>query len=400
MSLNLTSIILLLGAAQGFLLALLIFHKHGRLYANHFLGSLMLLYSIILADLLLQDLGFYAGRPRLKFIGLGLPFVIGPLHYLYAKYLVYPSRKFRGIEWLHFLPLILFKIYLLPDFLHNGGMITAVFSATETGSLPLADLLFNWAIIAQIMIYLYLTLLIIRRYSRDIKDQFSNIARVRLDWLRNITLLAMYAWLVFFVENIFLFAGIQFSHLFSLSSVIGALYVYLLGYLGLFKSEIFTEPAVAASISRLHLLDSAHIMGDSGQVPESVRKYEKSGLSPEKAKEYLDRLICLMEEEKPYRNSDLTLQQLAEMAGITPHNLSEVINTQLRHNFFDFVNQYRLEEVKRALLEPENQHLKILAIAFEAGFNSKTSFNTIFKKYLGMTPSEYRERTVGPQITA
>jgi YesN/AraC family two-component response regulator len=98
-----------------------------------------------------------------------------------------------------------------------------------------------------------------------------------------------------------------------------------------------------------------------------------------------------MEQEKPYINSDLTLTQLAEMLSISPHNLSEILNTQINQNFFDFVNQYRVEEVKKALTDPGNQHLTVLAIGFDAGFNSKTSFNTIFKKYTNMTPSEFRK---------
>ncbi len=392
MPLNFQNIILILGAAQGFLLAILILLKHGRLYANRFLGSLMLFYSIILVDLLLQDLGFYANRPHLKFIGLGFPFVVGPLHYLYAKYLVYPSRKLRKIEWLHFLPLLLFKIYLLPDFLQKGNMITAVFAVNGTGALPFMDLLLNWAIIIQIMIYLFLTLFLISRYARDIKNQFSNIEKIRLDWLRNITLLAMSAWIIFLTENAFLFAGIHISHLFNLSSMIAGTYVYLMGYLGLFKSEIFSEPAIAASISLSHPDGDPPEIEDQSNPPKSAKKYEKSGLSPENARKYLQKLLHLMEKERPYRNSELTLQQLADMLFISPHNLSEVINTQLNQNFFDFINFYRVEEVKRDLIDSNKRHLKILSIALDAGFNSKTSFNTIFKKHTGQTPSEYRDQ--------
>jgi AraC-like DNA-binding protein len=99
-----------------------------------------------------------------------------------------------------------------------------------------------------------------------------------------------------------------------------------------------------------------------------------------------------MEEEKPYLNPNLTLNDLSNKLGISNHNLSEILNTHLKQNFFDFVNQYRVEEVKKYLADEGNDHLTLLSIAFDAGFNSKSGFNAIFKKYIHVTPSEYRQR--------
>ncbi len=120
------------------------------------------------------------------------------------------------------------------------------------------------------------------------------------------------------------------------------------------------------------------------------KKYEKSGLSQEKAERCLEELPKLMKKERPYRDPELTLSDLATRLDISSRNLSEVINTRLNQNFFDFINQYRVEDVKKDLLDPKKSHLKILSLAFDAGFNSKTGFNTIFKKHNGMTPSEFR----------
>jgi len=99
----------------------------------------------------------------------------------------------------------------------------------------------------------------------------------------------------------------------------------------------------------------------------------------------------LMENEKTYRDPDLTLRDLAEKIEITPHNLSELLNVCLNQNFYTFVNNYRVEEVIKAL---ENRKIdeNILTIAYEAGFKSKTSFNRTFKKVTGLTPSGYRKR--------
>ena len=127
------------------------------------------------------------------------------------------------------------------------------------------------------------------------------------------------------------------------------------------------------------------------EISKDPKKYEKSGLSTERADEIQANLLELMEKKKPYRNSELTLNELAAMISVTPHNLSEVINTRLRKNFFDFVNEHRLEDVIENLKNPGKSHIKVLSIAFDAGFNSKSTFNTIFKKQMGKTPSQFRE---------
>jgi AraC-like DNA-binding protein len=93
------------------------------------------------------------------------------------------------------------------------------------------------------------------------------------------------------------------------------------------------------------------------------------------------------------------LQKLAERLGISPHHLSQVINERLNQNFFDFVNQYRVGEAKRQLLDAKKKHYSIMAIAGDVGFNSKSAFNAAFKKHANVTPSEWR-RTSGQDSAA
>ena len=105
-----------------------------------------------------------------------------------------------------------------------------------------------------------------------------------------------------------------------------------------------------------------------------------------------------MQNRKPYLESDLTLLKLSQQIGISTHNLSQVINEKLDMNFYDFVNKHRVEEAKRLLIDPAKQPLTILAIAEEAGFNSKTTFNSCFKKFTSTTPSEYKRHNL-PRLT-
>jgi AraC-like DNA-binding protein len=121
------------------------------------------------------------------------------------------------------------------------------------------------------------------------------------------------------------------------------------------------------------------------------KKYERSGLAPEKAEEHSAKLIHCMETAKPFKNAELTLQELAAQLSIPPNHLSQVINDKLGQNFFDFINGYRVKEAQQALRDPAKQHLTILAIAYEAGFNSKSAFNAAFKKHTDMTPSQFKK---------
>jgi AraC-like DNA-binding protein len=101
-----------------------------------------------------------------------------------------------------------------------------------------------------------------------------------------------------------------------------------------------------------------------------------------------------MDAEQPWKDSELTLPQLAERIGSTPHKLSEVLNAQIGQTFYDFVNGYRVREVQRRIKEGEARRLKILALALDAGFASKSTFNQVFKKHTNLTPSDFRQ-TVG-----
>lgn len=386
MSFDLINLVLLLAAAQGILLSFLIIQKHWKLFANYFLASLMLLLSITLLYLMLSELGWYKKYPVLMLLPVGLPLIANPLFYLYAKYLINLSKSYNKNDWLHFIPFLLFELFLLPDYLGCREHIIALFDTIPNEQLHPKFLFFNWLIIVQGVTYIILTLKIIKNYSNSLQKVFSNIEKIRLDWLRNIIILVGAVWFVFISENVFYLLDIHFFKIFDTASVFAALLVYGLGYLGLLKSEVFEQPAFEENFKFTEPIVNSERINS-----QQEKKYEKSGLTKENARKYLDQLQKLMEEKKPFLNSNLTLNQLAKMLTISPHNLSEVINTQLNQNFFDFVNQYRIEKVKGDLANAEKQNLTLLAIGLDAGFNSKSSFNAIFKKYTGKTPSEFQK---------
>jgi len=102
-----------------------------------------------------------------------------------------------------------------------------------------------------------------------------------------------------------------------------------------------------------------------------------------------------MESERLYTDCELSLQKVSERLSIPPHHLSQIINERLNQSFSDFINFYRVEEVKKNLLDPSKKHYSILALAENSGFNSKSSFNSVFKKHTNGTPSEFRENPRG-----
>jgi YesN/AraC family two-component response regulator len=118
-------------------------------------------------------------------------------------------------------------------------------------------------------------------------------------------------------------------------------------------------------------------------------KYRKSSFEKKNAERYLINLKILMTSEKPFLKSDLTLPQLAKKINLSTHHLSQLLNQEVNMSFIEFINSYRIKEAQNLLVNPGYSNHTILAISLEVGFNSKTSFNRMFKKYTGMTPSEF-----------
>jgi AraC-like DNA-binding protein len=148
--------------------------------------------------------------------------------------------------------------------------------------------------------------------------------------------------------------------------------IYSIGYKGLKQPEIFLSPPA---------LQEEQLRSE---------KYSRSGLSDESAEDVKQKLIALMSSEKLYLDNDLSLQKLADRMKISSHNLSEVINSRLNQSYYDFINGYRVEEFKRRIADPANTAFNLISIAYDSGFKSKGTFNSIFKKFTGLTPSEYK----------
>jgi len=123
----------------------------------------------------------------------------------------------------------------------------------------------------------------------------------------------------------------------------------------------------------------------------SKEKYSASTLETWQSQHYMQKLLALMEQEKPYRDSEITVERLSKQLSISEKHLSQILNEKLQLNFNNFINKYRVEEAREKILDPKEKDFVILKIAYDVGFNSKSAFNAAFKKFTKMSPSEYRK---------
>jgi len=407
--------LLILGAAQGLFLAILLATQQVNSTANNILAVAMLAFSIFILEGVYYARAYYEVFPH--FIGVSKPlvFLFGPIIYLYAKTVSAGGQVFRKASLLHFIPCLLVTLYFLPFYAQDGATKLAFLHALMREGPPL-----DVAIIEQLqyphgIIYMILTIRLLQRHYAQVKTTHSSVERINLLWLRNLTIGIAAVWVLVTGLNLLDVAGFELGEAESqLTPLAMSILVYCIGYMGLRQPEIFNAPPWRAAPARServqYAADDAPPLENHSGLPDTQKDspapstapvsqdeafgYEKSGLTQVQAEALGQQLVRLMEEDQLFKRSQLTLQELADEMSISAHNLSEVINTQMRQNFYDFVNGYRVEEVKRRLRDPQSRHLTILALAEESGFNSKSAFNALFKKHTGQTPSHYRRQHV------
>lgn len=371
-SFNLLALLNLVGAAQGLLLTLaLASAKGGNRTANRILAALTLTIAIVVSGAVLLTTGYVFVFPHASRIHHPFVFLAGPLLFLYIRTLTSNNKRFERRDFLHFIPFALCLVYLLPFYFQSGAAkLSRLWAEYYEQSLGVWYYVRSTSFIAQFFIYLILIVVTLVRYSRKVKDRDAPRERAVLFQLRFFVFSSLILW----VGAILRFTLDQSGSTNLLVPLGASVMVYAMGYLEM------RRPEAAAPVV-------------DGEPP--AKKYERSTLTPQWSEKYLHRLLQCMEQEQPYTDGDLTIQKLAERLSIPAPHLSQTINERLGQSFSDFINSYRVEEAKRRLLDPARKHYSVLAIAEEVGFNSKSSFNAVFKKFVNMTPSEFRKSVNG-----
>lgn len=253
---------------------------------------------------------------------------------------------------------------------------------------------------AQQLLYYFLARRTLLSYQRSIRHMFSEISRIDLQWARflvNGFLILICAFMVIF--PLMRRFPEEFNTLLLLNMAIATPYIYLAVYKGVLQPTIWqVQTGIKKETVEERIQEAEEIENDNTEVQKP--KTPKARLSAAKINELVEKITRLMEKEKLYQETELTLQQLADKLQVPAYQVSQALNEGMKKNFYDLINGYRVEEAKRLLLDSKNMNYTILSVGFEAGFNSKTTFNTVFKKFTGLTPTEYRDKQKQSVLTA
>jgi AraC-like DNA-binding protein len=223
---------------------------------------------------------------------------------------------------------------------------------------------------AHVFVYLGLTYKSLLKYRKIIKNKYSQIDQINLDWLS--FSLNTFGLLTFvsLIQNFIALAENRSAFMVTL--------VLLLIFVFYFVNKVI-----------LKALRQPEIF--TGITQNETTKYLGSNLTPSQIEEYKEQLLALLRTEKLFLNPQVSLTDLSEKLSVPTKHLSQVINQMFNKSFFDFINTYRIQEVQQILKESMDDKLTVLEAMYQAGFNSKSSFNTAFKKETGQTPTEFRK---------
>jgi AraC-like DNA-binding protein len=299
----------------------------------------------------------------------------GPLLWLYVNSLTVKDFKIKPLHLLHLLPFAVFLVLHMLNYLFlaadekilltkNELFTTTVFFKIRGLSIGISSIGYNiWA------------LRLLRKHSINIENQFSNIEKIDLSWLKTLVIASLIVFSVnvslFNINNYLHFAG--FYELAQIAYSFSTFYVFYIGYFGIKQGSIFVDYPTS-------------------EVERTFKPVKQDGSITGEIKDYshiISRLTLLMELEQPYLDPEITLSKLSSLLKVKPETLSEVLNASLNQNFFDYINKYRIEDFKIKCLNKENDHLSIMGIAYECGFNSKAAFYRAFNKFEGISPTAY-----------
>lgn len=292
----------------------------------------------------------------IRFIQFFTPIVF----YLSVLFYTNPSFKFKITDFKY---LILPLIFLINILLLSFGNFHNTF---------VLEIIMISLILFQALFYTGLSYFTIRKHQKKIQNFSSNTEGINLNWLEYIIFTIFSVSIIFVIYNLFY----DSTSLNVFINIIFLAVIYFVAYYSLKQKEIYP----LEEKQREELIS----------IPENETEELKRKLIPDEELQKIKNLLeTIMETQKPYLDSELNLIKLSELASVSTHHLSYVINAGFQKNFFQYVNEYRIEHAKK-LLKDNTSKLSILGIAYESGFNSKTSFNTTFKKFTNITPSEFK----------
>lgn len=300
-----------------------------------------------------------------------------PVFYLYIISVCYSDFKLKPKYLLHLLPFLIVNLVLLPRFYTVDAASKMSFIQNRQNMIEFQFI--HILIHLQVIIYIITVFRVLRKSKKLYLENYAGKSINSYNWLFQFTIVLTILYTVALLKNIFKFSDYpQISEWIKIGLWVSSLFIFC-WYL--FKA--LNNPGLFRNVdSKLKL------------VSELVSEEKNNEQSPEHEREYNEELLNLkkyMVERKPYLNSSLTIQDVSNETEIPVRDLSLLINHQLGQHFYDFVNTYRIESAMNILKDNTKSKVTILEILYEVGFNSKSSFNTAFKKHTGNTPTFYRK---------
>ncbi|NQZ45464.1 MAG: helix-turn-helix transcriptional regulator [Flavobacteriaceae bacterium] len=355
----LIGIFLIVGSTFGLLL---FFTKRKNKAANKFMAFVVMAISLWLVWVFLSDIGLLEYYPRITWFPITTYLLcIGPALYFYVVKLIDPSFGFQPKHYLHFSPILLELAFHIVQVLESNSTGKPIH---QTQAFIMIGPFFQLLAILSIAVYVRLSILKIKDFTQLLAENYSNSDKYKLVWLKRLILFFGLMWILWlpytFVDFFFFDYELDFRQYYPLYLLMGVV-ALLMGI------EVFLRPEYV-------LLE----------MKPNTEKKAIDGLDQK-----VDWLKTEIERNLYYLNPELTLNSLAEQLELHPNLLSRIINEGSGKNFSDFINEYRVGTVIEKINNKAYDHITLVGIAHESGFNSKTSFYRTFKKFTDKTPSEY-----------
>ncbi|MEO8515703.1 MAG: helix-turn-helix transcriptional regulator [Flavobacterium sp.] len=371
------SIIAAIGVSVSLLLAFfLLTVKTNNKQANRLFAAFLILSAIDLSGFFIYD--FISNRQNLEIFRWTSCLLIMPLFYLYVLSVCFTDFQLKAKHLLHTIPFILINIVLTPRFYLTEGIAKErIFNFHD----KMPEIFFFQILVeVQYLFYIISVLLILKKYKELYLENYANASTSTYKWLMQMTIAFLVAHTFVASKNLLRFTG--FKDIFLRANV-------LVGVLALcitcwFVLKALNYPELFRGInSKLEL--AKDILPNLAESKNSKDPAITSQI--ETLKKY-------MTDQEPYLDPSLTIQQLSNQINIPVRDLSVLINHHMNQHFFDFVNEYRIQKAMGILKNQSKKDLTVLEILYEVGFNSKSSFNTSFKKYTELTPTAYRNSSL------
>ncbi len=383
-------VLLIVGIVTGLLASIILLVEKTNKAANKYLAALVLLSAGALFHNFLIESSIYKQHPGLYFLPVILSLGIGPLLYLYVTRLI-NVRKIERV-WLHLLPMLTQFILYFICFLQNEDTKYTIYATIFE---PYAKPIQNIAVYISVAIYIYLSFKEINAYKLKLNSFYSNNFKVALSWLQRLLYVFMfyYLLLIFFI---ILSNAFHFSEYYFPSDFVRCIIIFIIAFFAVRQNSLIEMQHNIKSVE-----EDDEVMPEKITDPETANLFVQTDIAasvevfiPAKPQEIntdlLQKIIDLTEAEVLYLNEELTVADLANKLGYSTKTISRTINSGLQKSFSLFINEYRVKLFQEKRASGKFNHLSIMGLAYDCGFNSKSTFNRVYKEITGASPKEQK----------